>query len=122
MAQLDIVRWKIDTGDDDTTSNEIDLRSRRLVAIQMPTAWTAAAIAFYARPGLPKGDPGNDVAQLAFVVEASAEQYRVLTQGEQAMAAGLAWTTIVSVDPDSLPDTVAQADDRLLIGVTEPRC
>ena len=121
MAQLTVCRFVIDVSEDSSVSNEQDVRQFRVKAIQMPTAWTAADIGFYSRPGLAAGDPGNETSQLAFVIQAVVATYRVLTIEEQAMAEGCAFLTLRSLDSASLPDPEAQLADRLLIAVVEPR-
>lgn len=116
--------WKIVVADDDDESTgEVDLRNCRLLAVQMPATWTAAALAFFSRPGLPKGHQGNDTPQLALVLEVSAGQYRTLTEDERSMADGLAVTSIQSILAADLPTVtgVTQAADRVIVPMGAPR-
>lgn len=125
MRQLTTARATFDVSDDnDEAQAPIDLRDVRLLAVQVPASWDdAGAIGFYAAalPG-PRGKtPDSGDYALAFAIEVNSDSYRVLTAAEQAMARGLAFVRILSLEAASMPDPFAQTLDSELVFVVEPR-
>lgn len=112
------------SADNDEAKSAIDLRGFKLVAIQVPSTWDdAAAVAFYscARSG-PRGrNPATADYALALALEVTADTYRVLTAAEQAMARGLCFVRVLSLEAASMPDPFAQTLDSELVLVVEPR-
>lgn len=105
-------------------SGEIDMRSFRLVAIDMPAVWTAADISFTscARtdniPAEQPFDPVLDGAGAEVVVTAAQSTYIVLTSAQRQALAGLARTKFRS---GVLAAPVNQGGARVLTLVYEPR-
>ena len=120
MRQLTTTRARIAASGEEST-DYVDFRAYKLVAVRVPSGWTAAAIAFLCAPGLDqRGAPSDDYA-LAFALEVTADTYRVLTEDEQAMARALAITQIGSRDDSDLTDPVTQVSAVELVFVVEPR-
>lgn len=125
MARLTVARVTIPSGA--ALSNSIDIRHCRLVAIQMPTAWTAAALTFQGRPYLDADRVGsaNDALQDVYDhggtelnITTAASRYVVITgatfDGIQALGA-------IKVRSGTTGTPVNQAAARELILVLDPR-
>lgn len=123
MAQLSYREVSIANGA--AVSAEFDMRQHRLVAIDMPAAWTAASISFVGA-GRPDGaklaaepfDSVQDSAGTEIVITAAASKYIVLTEAVRQALAGLARVKLVS---GVLGTTVNQGAAREVILVVENR-
>lgn len=104
-------------------SGVVDLRSHRLLAIQMPAAWSTAAIGFFSQPFASREEThgSNDAYQFATALDVADGEYVLLTSSERAMCDGLALVKLLSVDPASLPDEVVQAANREIVLIGSPR-
>lgn len=100
-------------------AQEIDLRGWRIVAIQMPADWTAAALTFKSRPDS-KGVSQSvyDSGGTEVSVTAADDQYVVMLDADRVALEGLALTTVRS---GTAGTPVNQGADRLVTLVVEPR-
>lgn len=100
-------------------TDEIDLRSWRVLAIQMPADWDTAAITFSSRPSTDDVvqsvvDSGGSEASISV----AADQYLIPVDADRIALEGLALTTIRS-GTAGVP--VNQTADRELVLVVERR-
>jgi len=125
MHQLTVAEAVFDVSEDDAYATAaVDLRNFRLMAVEIPAAWDeAASIGFLstARSGPRNYPPAFAEFDLAFALDIAGTGYRVLTGAEQAMARGLSWVWVASLDPADLTDTIVQGADSELLLVVEPR-